>query len=535
MKAPRSCLICDTALWRFYRAFSQMANATPPTPEQPITRALRRLHDPNAEPLTVSWRNPRTPLAQALAQRWPQRVGLYLADEIHEEKDPRTDQTEAMMLLANVARRVVGLTGTLYGGYASGLWGLEHTFNNRVRKDYPWHGGLPKWVLNMGCLERIVENSADAVESGAFTAKRRERGRPKEVPGTSPLLISEIIDHVVMASLSDLGVALPDFEEIPVPLDPDPDVADAYALAETILKQYLAECRANGDSTFLGKYLQSLLSWPNAPWREERCIHNQKPDPNTPDLIDPVLVHTIPALPEDRLFAKEKWLIDLVNTELRTGRGVGIYVRQTGTRDIQDRISDILKANVRNAVPYILKGSVSPDKREETLIKEVKQGTNILISNPRLVMTGLDLIEFPTLIFFEPDYSLYVLAQAKSRARRPFTQTRACKVFYPYYRDTMEARAIQLIANKTYATALLYGDTTDVGLSAIGTGNSILSALASEIEAAVPDDLRALFARAAKTAAESDWLQTTPTPQPEPLTSGVTPFNPKDFSQLNMF
>src|SRR5205085_1907478 len=85
--------------------------------------------------------------------------------------------------------------------------------------------------------------------------------------------------------------------------------------------------------------------------------------------------------------------------------------------------------------------------------QQVSLGTNVLICNPRLVMTGLDLLDFPTILYAETDYSLYVMGQSSRRAWR-LIQNKPCRVYYPYYRDLMEHKAVELIGRKQKAGRL---------------------------------------------------------------------------------
>src|ERR1700690_2223415 len=125
-----------------------------------------------------------------------------------------------------------------------------------------------------------------------------------------------------------------------------------------------------GDASALGMYLQTLLSWPSAPYRTEACIHRKRMSKKAEAIIE-IPVHTIPGLDEDCLYVKEQWLIDTVRDELAQGRGVAIFMRQTGTRDIQPRIEKLLKQHVPLAKPFILKSSVQADRREEVLNRQV--------------------------------------------------------------------------------------------------------------------------------------------------------------------
>jgi len=495
-RAPQKCPSCGGALWQFTRTFS-----APKAGEK------------------FPKRNPRMPLAEYIAAVFPKRVYLLLGDEVHESKSTTTDQGAVLMTFAQIAEKVVGLTGTLYGGKASDLYGLEFSFNERVREQYPWGTkGQAAWVQAMGALERIVEYRPEYDKGGHYTGKRRVEQKPKEAPGCSPLLVREIIDHTVFVGLQDIGRAMPDFEEIPVPIPMAPDMALHYHRAKDRLGAYLFQCRMEGDASFLGKYLQTLLSWPTAPFRAEKIIHKRRFDRES-DVFLEIPVHDMPGLGDDRLYPKEQWLVELVRDELAQGRSVGVFLRQTGTRDIQPRIERLIREHVPGAKPFVLKGSVAPERRESLVRQQLEAGVNVLITNPRLVATGLDLVDFPTLVFHEIDYSLFTVVQASRRAWR-IIQDRPCRVYYPFYAETMENQAVNLIGRKQQAANLLYGDTTGGGLSDLTGaegGGDLLAELAKAIDRDESvTDLRDLFARHAQQSnpTESAWFVAEPEPEP---------------------
>ena len=45
--------------------------------------------------------------------------------------------------------------------------------------------------------------------------------------------------------------------------------------------------------------------------------------------------------------------------------------------------------------------AVAPNRREAWVADKVKEGIDVLICHPRLVQTGLDLIDFPTIVWDE--------------------------------------------------------------------------------------------------------------------------------------
>ena len=96
---------------------------------------------------------------------------------------------------------------------------------------------------------------------------------------------------------------------------------------------------------------------------------------------------------------------------------------------------------------------------------------DIMIANPRLVQTGLDLIEFPTIIFFQTGYSIFTLRQASRRSWR-IGQTTPVRVYYLSYAETMQAIALSLIATKLETALAIEGDLSDRGLTALAEGST---------------------------------------------------------------
>ena len=87
-----------------------------------------------------------------------------------------------------------------------------------------------------------------------------------------------------------------------------------------------------------------------------------------------------------------------------------VYATHTGTRDITERMDDILtRHGFRVAV--MKADAVAPERREAWVADKVKQGIDVMICHPRLVQTGLDLIDFPTMIWYETEFSVFQSTQ----------------------------------------------------------------------------------------------------------------------------
>jgi arylamine N-acetyltransferase len=59
----------------------------------------------------------------------------------------------------------------------------------------------------------------------------------------------------------------------------------------------------------------------------------------------------------------------------------------------------------------VLRASVDASRREDWIAEQLDRGIDVLITNPELVKTGLDLLEFPTIVF-QSGYNVYSLQQA---------------------------------------------------------------------------------------------------------------------------
>ena len=133
----------------------------------------------------------------------------------------------------------------------------------------------------------------------------------------------------------------------------------------------------------------------------------------------------------------------------------------------------------------------------------------MLICHPRLVQTGLDLIDFPTLVWFETDYSVYTMRQASRRSWR-IGQTQPVRVVFMSYRNTLQADALKLVARKLQSSLAVEGELPEDGLAAFGDdGDDLMMALARRIvsgDVNEPETVEEVFARAQDAESEAEEL-----------------------------
>ena len=113
----------------------------------------------------------------------------------------------------------------------------------------------------------------------------------------------------------------------------------------------------------------------------------------------------------------------------------------------------------------------------------------MLITNPRCVETGLDLNAFTTLIFYSMGYNLFTLRQASRRSWRINQKAPRVEVYMLYYRDTMQAKAMKLMASKLAVAGIIEGTLSEEGLAAMSDVKDLTSQMAKELALGIKDNV----------------------------------------------
>lgn len=455
-------------------------------------------------------KHPRASLdgvAKLIAQRYAHLLYMVVVDEAHEYQLD-SDRAFAAIMLSHAATKTVWMTGTIFNGYARSLFFPMFVISPTIRARYGWED-RSKFSQDMGIFDRIVKiKSADATRSG----RASQTTTIKELPGVTTLASAALSPDVIHFALEELGHKLPDFNEIAEVIQMDEQMRKIYDAAADKLDEYLTNCLVEHDQSFLGAYVTALLEWPNWPFDPMPVIHNKKTqNPNTGEWsVFSKEVMVIPGMGRDYITPKEKRLIEIVKASIAQGRGVGIYMRQTGVnkknvnRNILNRIAGLLQEQVPNVRTMALTSSIPTAKREQWFVDNKEK--NVLLCNPNTVKTGLDLYQFPDLVWLEIDYSLNTMEQASHRAWR-IGQTKVCNVYYTFYAsmgeddvisaDTMEAKGIVLMDKKRNAANFLYGR-EGTSLSAVTdvSNGSLLAELKKEFRNEMLVSGSSLFAKA---------------------------------------
>ena len=385
----------------------------------------------------------RFPLATYLKNKHPGYFDLLISDECHEYKGAATAQGIALDHLGKAARQILALTGTLLGGYSSNLFYLLFRISPDIRKDFKFRD-IKRWMELYGVLEKITYVSNG--DEGRASLKKAQEVRWHERPGISPALIPELLPRAIFLKLSDLNIALPPYREIAHSIDMEPAQKEAYHSFQEELLTELRTALNQGSKRLLAVYLQALLGYSDSPWVQETIKDKES---------GRVLAESTP-LPEKTLYPKEKELLRICTEAKRDKRKAVVYCVHTETRDITERLKKILGDAGLEAV--VLKAAKVKAGEREEWIQSFKG--DVLITHPRNVQTGLDLIQFPDVVWYQQDYSVYIVRQASRRSWR-IGQKEPVNVHHLYYKGTIQEKAITLNVKKLRAALLTEGELTD--------------------------------------------------------------------------
>jgi hypothetical protein len=408
----------------------------------------------------------RCAIAEAVRARGKGLFDLLIADECHELKGGGTAQGIALGTLAAACGKTLLLTGTLFGGLALDvfylLWRIapEQMLGDGQSYRVP---GL--WVERYGRREWEVTEE-DEVRNKASRSGRRQE--PRMRPGISPLVYGRhLLDAAAFIDLEDVAPWLPRYTEIPDPVDMTEEMRQGYRQLSGSLEHAAQQAARRGDLSVYAKWLQTGLGWPDRPhdWPEV-CDRD--------GIVIAVPPKVLPGA--DGLYPKERWLLEILEHERGRGRKCAVYQTFTGRHDMLVRLEEITRR--RGFHPAVLRADkVPPEEREAWIAERLREGADLLLCHPKVVETGLDLYDFPTIIWLQTGTSLFPVRQASRRSYR-IGQTQDVEVRFLAYADTLQTAQLLLMARKLRAAAAAEGSVTAEGLRVLAGDDDSALALA---------------------------------------------------------
>ncbi len=252
------------------------------------------------------------------------------------------------------------------------------------------------------------------------------------------------------------------------------DLAEPYRDVEAKLKDAVAQLLRRGNHQLLSGMLHALLAYPDYPydWKTIGYVDGN----GGPTAF--VAVTTPPTLDRNTLWPKERKLLEILAEEKAQGRQGWIFCTYTSTHPVLGRLEKIIQE--AGYTVKVLDADKVPTRSRSAWIARNAPGVDVIISHPQPVRTGLTLFDamgghnFPTLAFYETGYDLFTLRQASRRSWR-IGQRHPCRVYYLYYKETMQARAMGLMAQKLDASLALEGQFSAEGLAAMSADSGSLT------------------------------------------------------------
>lgn len=320
----------------------------------------------------------RFPLSTYIKNRYSGKIDGLLADELHQYA-ANSGQGDAMGELFAAAKKCIGMTATLINGYASGIFYLLYRMcAYRMEQDGQEYTTPSRFAYEYGVCETAYEISEGGYNSNRRSVKRKKRERQR--PGVSPLVYSRfLLENGVFLSLMDMSKELPEYEEIPVPLRLPENQQQAYDDLEHAFHEIFKDRSREGlklAQKLLSVSLNLMMAYPDQPYGHQPVLH--------PVTRDPLVVPQSSGAP-DEATEKDRQALDIIRRKVSCSECVLLYVNWVRL-DSRTRLLRLLTESGIRA--EIMEDTVPPRKREEWVENHLRQGMQVMITNPNLVETG---------------------------------------------------------------------------------------------------------------------------------------------------
>lgn len=327
----------------------------------------------------------RFPLSTYIKNKYRDKIDGLIADELHQFA-ANSGQGDAMGELFAAAKKCIGMTATLINGYASGIFYLLYrTCSQLMQQDGQAFAAQSHFAREYGVIEDTYTVTEGGYNSNRRAVKRKKRSRQR--PGVSPLVYSRfLLESGVFLTLTDMGTELPEYEEIPVPLRLPERQQKAYDELEhafhAIFKDRSREGRRLAQK-LLSTSLNLLMAYPDQPYGHKPVVH--------PVTRNPLVVPQSSGAP-DKETEKDLRTMELIREKVAAGERVLLYVNWVRL-DSRTRLKCFLAdAGIR---AEIMEDTVPPRGREAWVAEKLRQGMQVMITNPGLVETGRASVRTP--------------------------------------------------------------------------------------------------------------------------------------------
>lgn len=411
-----------------------------------------------------------------LQRKGRHNVDFFIIDEMHLFLSDSM-QGEGAQRIASCAKKVLGLTGTVFNGMVTNLFfmlrnffpaklkdlkefyfnrnnlaasktNFKNYYGNKEKVASPYSVHVNRIRLEGSRVTETLNQRPSKINSIGYTyidqdgnIRQDSTGfneyKVKDIPGINPEIFTQIMSSCcIFMTMSDMSNELPEINESVISCDLDSNIKDAY-------DKLLSEMKASDTPNLVKAQKINKI----AGWLDHPCI-----------------------IPDDHFNFRScdgnnnklDELLKIVNHH--DNECVLVYTYYDKHSPINNEIFQTLISNGIKA--NILTDSVAPAKRIDWFKKQKDNGVRVVIVNPKLIETGLDLLDFTTIVFYQLNSNFFTMRQASRRSYR-LNQKNNVSLYYLYYKGTVQENIISVMAERLKAVKILEGDFEDEGLEAM--------------------------------------------------------------------
>lgn len=406
---------------------------------------------------------------------------ILLVDEVHEMQSGTSLQGIFYRDLVNVSETTLIMTGTLSNGYASSVFYILQAVLPAYFKNHGFKfNDVLKFVENYGA--RKTTKARDIVQ---VTGSRVDV-KIQELPKISDRIVSLLAPFTVWIQMEDLNLKMPKYSERAVitPID------DELLVTLNQYKVDAIELLHKHNPKLVKSFASRFLYIMNNPAYAYNFTFE-----GLDEIIDEETMQisrfykefslAFPAFDENRLFNKEKALIAEVTKASKLGRKVLLYSMYNKAALVADRCKKVLSLGeeTKDLDVRIMPDTISGERILPWI--EANSEADVVIASHLKLATGFNLVQFPTIIFYETGTKVREVQQASKRSWRAVGQSNAVEVVFLAYQGS-QAKVLDVIAKKMRAAATIEGKRVEEGQIASAFDDdaeitSVLNEIASSI------------------------------------------------------
>ena len=364
---------------------------------------------------------------------------FLIVDEAHGMTADHSAQTQMMRDFITVSDRTMLMTGTLSNGYASSLYFLLYAVMPKRLKEWGFdieNKGLTKWIDSYGARKK--------------TSRGGSAGTPQEKAIINPTMVMHhLAPFTVWGKIEDLNYPMPKYSESVEVASLEPEILDAmsktHAEAVNILESLPEEAKPS-----FGAITKSMLYMSNNPFKSYTLRLKYKGEIIGQVITDPIFTD------ETYITHKERKMLEIVKKNLAEDRKIMIYTYFNKTAFSYERIAKVLEMELPDlsfaVMPDSLKSEKIADWFETSAVKH-----DVVIVPYKRVATGLDIPQYPEIVFYEEEYNIREIIQASRRPYRAVIQKRDVHVNH-LVQAGPQSIAMKLISEKIAASKIVEGE-----------------------------------------------------------------------------